>query len=101
MFYYCCISRKLLYRHYTRPVPGGKVLFPVDLTEFTRGNPFLFAERFDEITEVIESAGIGNIRDGFVCVGQFQAGLVDTVLVQIFNRCIMRHFLEKFTEIIR
>lgn len=80
---------------------GILTLFPVDLTKFSGRNSFLFAERFNEIAEIIEAAGVCNIGNGFVRIGQFQTSLVDSVLVQIFDGSIVSHFLEKFTEIVR
>ena len=68
---------------------------------FTWCSSFIFFERTDKITQIIETISISNISNGITCSGQFITGLFNTLSVQIIHRCLMGHLRKKTAEVLR
>lgn len=65
----------------------------------TWGYVFVALEGFDKIAEIIEAAGIGDIRHTFVGRGQQEGSVFDTLIIQVVHGRAVGHFLEKTAEI--
>ena len=59
----------------------------------------LFFECFDEITQIIESGGVGNFCDRQIRCDQLVTGAFNTIVIEVINRCPMRHLVKKAAEI--
>ena len=54
-----------------------------------------FLECFDEITQIIESGGVGNFCDRQIRCDQLVTGAFNTIVIEVINRCPMRHLVKK------
>ena len=63
------------------------------------GGSLIFFERADKIAQVIEAAAQGNARDGIVRGGQGEAGVLDSLNVQVLDGRVVRHLVEEAAEV--
>lgn len=57
-------------------------------------------KELDEITHIIEAAGEGDLCDGVIGVGKFEAGHLDAVAVEVIDGAVVCELLEKAAEVI-
>ena len=60
---------------------------------------FVSLKCFDEITQIIKTAGIGYLSHTFVCGRQQKGCMLDALVVQVVHGRAMRHLLKEPAEI--
>ena len=61
---------------------------------------FIFVEGLDKVTFVIKSTGNCHFFNGNILCGKHLAGTLDSVIIQIVNRCTFRNTAEIAAEIL-